>query len=101
VIYVIVASLVGWAAFLSLARRKAPPRYRRLAVWVGAAWLCLESGVLLSTVAQQRHWTLHHSVLGVAALLLPVAGMACVAIAALAWRQARTIALSSQEPADS
>jgi hypothetical protein len=100
-IYVIVASLVGWAAFLSRALRKAPPRYRRPAVWAAVAWLLIESGVLLSTIAEQRHWTLHHSQLGVAAFLLPAAGLACSAIGALAWRQARRDTLAGQEPAGS
>jgi protein-S-isoprenylcysteine O-methyltransferase Ste14 len=87
VIYLIVASFVGWAAFLIQARRKAPPRYQKPAVWIAIAGLVIESGVLLSTIAEQHHWTLHHSVLGVTAFLLPVAGLGCLVIAALKWRR--------------
>jgi protein-S-isoprenylcysteine O-methyltransferase Ste14 len=100
-IYVIMVGTVGWVAFLNRARRKAPPRYRKPAVWAAVAGLLLEAAVLLPMLAQQRHWTLHRSVLGVGAFLLPVAGLACLAIGGVAWRHGRAIAFPSQEPADS
>jgi hypothetical protein len=78
---------IGWAGFLITAQFKAPVRLRSAIRWIAIAGLLLELGVTLSMIADQRHWTLHHSALGVTAFLLPVASLACLAIAAAAWRR--------------
>lgn len=87
-IYLIVASFVGWAAFLIHARRKAPPRYQKPAAWIAIAGLVIESGVLLSTIAEQRTTGRCTTVsLASRRSLLPAAGMGCLVIAALKWRR--------------
>jgi hypothetical protein len=80
--------LIGWPVVLLLpVRRRVPVRLRSVIRWIALAQVLIQSGVVLSTTASQHHWTLHHSALGVIALLLPVAGLACLAMAAVSWRR--------------
>jgi hypothetical protein len=83
-----VIALIGWAVVLLLpARRRLSVRQRMVMRWIALAQVLIESGVVLSATANQRHWTLHHSALGAIALLLPVAGLACLVMAVVSWRR--------------
>ena len=80
-------SLVLWVGLLLTAQLRMPIERRSVTRWIALAWVLIESGVVLSMIASQRHWTLHHSALGAIAFLLPVAGLACVAMVAVSWRR--------------
>jgi hypothetical protein len=82
-----IVGVIGWAGFLVTAMRRAPFRLQPVCRWIGTGGLLVACGVLVAEIASQRRWTLHHSALGVAAFLLPVAGLACLAIAAVTWRR--------------
>jgi hypothetical protein len=81
-----VIMLIVWIGLLLLTHYKVPVERRLVAMWIARGGLLLASGQLLVQIASQRHWTLHHSALGVAGLLLSVAGVVCSANAAVsAW----------------
>ena len=80
------ASGVCWVGFLVMARFRAPVQRRLAFRWIGIAGVLVESGIVLSMIASQRHWTLHHTALGVIGFLLPVGALASLARAAIAWR---------------
>ena len=80
-------SIVVWAGFLLTAQFRAPIELRSATRWIAMGGLLLESGLMLSTIASQRHWTLRHTALGVIGFLLPVAALACLAMAAASWRR--------------
>lgn len=86
-VFLAIAGVMSWAGLLVGAQLKAPVQLRPVARWVGTGGLLVICGVLLSEIAIQQHWTLHHSALGVAAFLLPVSGLACLGIAAITWRR--------------
>jgi hypothetical protein len=52
--------------------------------WLAVGGVLLAAQGLLTQTAMEHHWTLHHSALGVAVFLLPVAGLACIAVSL--WR---------------
>ena len=65
-----------------------PPEHVRPATrWIALSLLLFVAESLISMIAQQHHLRLHHSVLGAALFLAPVAGLACLGAAALAWRR--------------
>jgi hypothetical protein len=65
-----------------------PPKHLRPAMrWIALALLLIVADSLVSMIAQQHHLSLHRSVLGFALFLIPVAGLACLGVAALSWRQ--------------
>jgi hypothetical protein len=86
-IWIAMASLVGWVGFLVMAQFRAPTQLRSFIRWIAIAWLLIEAGVVLSMIASQRHWTLHHTALGVIGFLLPVLALACLAMGAVSWRR--------------
>jgi hypothetical protein len=53
--------------------------------WVTLASLLMGSASLIGMIAQQRSLNLHHTVLGGALFLAPVAALACSSLAALSW----------------
>jgi hypothetical protein len=55
---------------------------------IGLACLLIWLGSSLGAIAYELHLRLHHSLLGFVVFLLPVAGLACLAVAALSWRRA-------------
>jgi hypothetical protein len=88
-VFVLIAiiGVISWTGFLVVLRLKAPAELRPVAGWVATAGLLVTGGVSLAELADQQHWTLHHSALGVAAFLLPVSGLACLGMAAATWHR--------------
>jgi hypothetical protein len=86
-ILIAAVALIAWAGLLLAAQVRVHMQLRSVIRWIAMAWLLVESGVLLSMIASQRHWTLHHTTLGAIAFLLPVAGLPCVVMAAVSWRR--------------
>jgi hypothetical protein len=86
-ILISIISIVSWSGVLITARWKLRAERRSVTQWMALAIVLIQSGVVLSTTASQRHWTLHHVALGAIAFVLPVAGLACLAMAAVSWRR--------------
>jgi protein-S-isoprenylcysteine O-methyltransferase Ste14 len=86
-VLIAIVGVISWAGFLVATRRKAPAQLRPVTRWVATSGLLVTCGVLLAEIANQQRWTLHRSALGVAVFLLPVSGLACLAIAAVTWRR--------------
>lgn len=82
-----IVGVICWAGLLLTTRRRAPFQLRPVYRWIGTGGLLVACGILLAEIASQRHWTLHHSALGVAVFLLPAAGLACLGMAAVTWRR--------------
>jgi hypothetical protein len=82
------AGVICWPALLLRARRIAPVRLRPVVSWLSTGTFLFLCDGLVSTLAIQLHWTLHHSAVGVAAFLLPVGTLACLGIGAVTgWRR--------------
>ena len=65
-----------------------PPMHLRPAMrWIALAFLLIVTDSLVSMIVHQHHLRLHRSVLGFALFLIPVAGLACLGVAALSWRR--------------
>ena len=86
-VLIAIVGVISWAGFLISAQLKAPVQLRPVTRWIATGGLLVMCGVLLSEIANQQRWTLHHSALGVAAFLLPVSGLACLGMGAVTWRR--------------
>ena len=85
-----VIMLIVWVGLLLLTHFKVPIQRRSIPRWIATGGLLLASAQVLGQIASQQHWTVHHSALGVARLVLDVAGLACATTAAVsAWRRTR------------
>jgi hypothetical protein len=82
--------LVFWVGLLLLTHYKVPAERRSIPLWIATGCLLVASQQLIGQIASQRHWTAHHSALGVAEVVLDVAGVVCCTTAAVsAWRRTR------------
>jgi hypothetical protein len=85
-----VITFIGFAGLRVLAHYKTPAERRPFVNWLISGGLLYASSSLLAQVASQLDWTLHHSAVGAAVLLLDLAALACLAKAMLSlWRLRR------------
>ncbi len=85
-----VIMLMVWVGILLTTRYKVPAQRRSIPTWIATGGLLVASQLFLLQIASQQHWTVHHSVLGVAWFLLAIAGAVCfVTATVLAWRRIR------------
>jgi fermentation-respiration switch protein FrsA (DUF1100 family) len=85
-----ISTFIGFAGILVWPHHKAPVDRRRVLRWVASGGLLFSSSNLLSQIASQQDWTLHHSALGAAVLLMDLAVLPCLAKALFSlWRWRR------------
>jgi len=87
-----ICTVAGFAGVLVLTRYKTPVDRRPVVRWVASGGMLLGLSSLLGQIAGQHGWTLHHSALGAAVLLLALASLACNAKAMFSlsrWRRPR------------
>jgi hypothetical protein len=71
--FIVFAGLLVWTHY------KTPVERRPFVRWGVSGGLLFASSNLLGQVASQLNWTLHHSAVGAAVLLLDLAFLACLA----------------------
>jgi drug/metabolite transporter (DMT)-like permease len=76
-----IGQFIVWVGLLLLSHYRVRAERRPGSRWIAAGGLLLASGFLLVQIASRRHWTFHHSAVGVAGLLLDLAALACIAMA--------------------
>jgi hypothetical protein len=85
-----ISAFVGSVGLLVWTHYKTPVERRPVVRWAASGVLLFASSGLLGQVASQLDWTLHHSAVGAAVLLLDLAFLACLAKAMFSmWRLQR------------